>query len=76
MTREEAIEVIQQDIPCEHDKDLIEALDMAISALSAIEDIKAEINKLDDLNPDYPMDRTVHISKWAVMEIIDKHIRG
>ena len=34
MTREEAIEVIEQDIPCEHDKDLIEALGMAISALS------------------------------------------
>lgn len=33
MTREEAIEVIEQDIPCEHDRDLIEALDMAISAL-------------------------------------------
>ena len=34
MTREEAIEVIEQDIPCEHDKDLIEALEMAKSALS------------------------------------------
>lgn len=34
MTREEAIEVIEQDIPCEHDRDLIEALGMAISALS------------------------------------------
>ena len=34
MTREEAIEVIKQDIPCEHDADLIEALEMAIQALS------------------------------------------
>ncbi len=33
MTREEAIEVLQQDIPCEQDTDLIEALDMAIKAL-------------------------------------------
>ena len=33
MTREEAIEVIEQDIPCERDTDLIEALNMAISAL-------------------------------------------
>ena len=33
MTREEAIEVIEQDIPCEHDTDLIEALDMAIKSL-------------------------------------------
>ena len=33
MTNEEAIEVLQQDIPCEHDTDLIEAIDMAIKAL-------------------------------------------
>ena len=33
MTREEAIEVLQQDIPCEYDTDLIEALEMAIQAL-------------------------------------------
>ena len=33
MTREEAIEVIEQDIPCELDTDLIEALEMAIKAL-------------------------------------------
>jgi hypothetical protein len=33
MTREEAIEVIEQDIPCEHDTDLIEALEWAIKAL-------------------------------------------
>ena len=34
MTSEESIEVIKQDIPCEHDADLIEALEMAIQALS------------------------------------------
>ena len=33
MTREEAIEVLQQDIPCEQDTDLIEAIEMAINAL-------------------------------------------
>lgn len=33
MTREEAIEVIKQDIPCEYDTDLIEALNIAINAL-------------------------------------------
>lgn len=33
MTREETIEVIKQDIPCEQDTDFIETLDMAISAL-------------------------------------------
>lgn len=35
MTNEEAIEVIEQDIPCEYDTDLIEALNMAIAALRA-----------------------------------------
>lgn len=33
MSREEAIEVLQQDIPCERDTDLIEAIEMAINAL-------------------------------------------
>ena len=33
MTREESIEIIKQDIPCEHDTDLIEALEMAAKAL-------------------------------------------
>ena len=33
MTNEEAIEIIKKDIPCEHDTDLIEALDVAIKAL-------------------------------------------
>lgn len=33
MNREEAIEVLSQDLPCEHDTDLIEALKIAISAL-------------------------------------------
>jgi hypothetical protein len=42
MTREEAIEVIEQDIPCEHDRDLIEALEIAISALSA--DVRPNIH--------------------------------
>lgn len=44
MTREEAIEVISQDIPCEHDTDLIEALNMAINALENIASVK-EVSK-------------------------------
>jgi len=45
MSREEAIEVIKQDIPCEHDIDLIEALKMAIQALSQEFEIKENIIK-------------------------------
>lgn len=33
MSNEEAIEIIKQDIPCEHDADLIEAFDIAIKAI-------------------------------------------
>lgn len=33
MTIDEAIEVLQQDIPCEQDTDLIESIEMAINAL-------------------------------------------
>ena len=43
---------------------------------SVLEDIKAEIHKLDDLNPDYPMDKTIHVSKWAVIDIINKHMES
>ena len=35
--------------------------------------IRAEIDKLPDLNPDYEMDKTIHVSKWAVFDIIDKY---
>ena len=35
--------------------------------------IRAEILKLDDINPDYPMDRTIHISRNEVLQIINKY---
>lgn len=43
---------------------------------SVLDEIRAEINKLPDLNPDYEMDKTIHVSKWAVFDIIDKHRNG
>ena len=36
MSIEEAIEVLEQDIPNEHDKDLVEAMNMAINLFKAI----------------------------------------
>lgn len=53
------------------------ALEMAIKALTAIEDIKAEIEKLPtyDRFYSYGMVEAV-ISKDDVMRIIDKHIGG
>jgi len=38
-----------------------------------LDKIRAEILKLDDINPDYPMDRTIHISRNDVLQIIDKY---
>ncbi len=38
-----------------------------------LDKIKAEIRTLDDINPDYPMDRTIHINRNEVLEIIDKY---
>ena len=35
--------------------------------------MRTEIMKLDDINPDYPMDRTIHISRNEVLQIIDKY---
>ena len=41
-----------------------------------LDKIRAEILKLDDINPDYPMDMTIHISRNEVLEIIDKYKTG
>lgn len=38
-----------------------------------LEKIREEIMKLDDINPDYPMDRTMHISRNEVLQIINKY---
>lgn len=38
-----------------------------------LDKIKEEIMKLDDINPDYPMDRTMHISRNEVLQIINKY---
>lgn len=43
MTIEEAKEVIEQDIPCEYDADLIDALNMAIASLEEWEKVRQEI---------------------------------
>ena len=42
--------------------------------LDRIKQAKEEIRKLDDLNPDYPMDRTIHVSRNEVFSILDKLI--
>ena len=85
MTTEEAIRRISEYIyACDDNAISVEAGEMAISALSAIEDIKAEIK---DMPEDFDISQTdewnskslycviSRCSKWAV-EIIDKHISG
>ena len=42
--------------------------------LDKVKQAREEIRKLDDLNPDYPMDRTIHVSRNEVLEILDKLI--
>lgn len=42
--------------------------------LDKVKKAREEIRKLDDLNPDYPMDRTIHVSRNEVLEILDKLI--
>jgi hypothetical protein len=79
MTREEAIRWLKEDIDENGDKyvcEYIEAVEMAIKALERepiLDKIRAEIMKLDDINPDYPMDRTIHISRNEVLQIVDKY---
>lgn len=85
MTREEAIEVIEQDIPCEHDTDLIKALDMAISALNSLEEVyakgyndgftQAEINfENDKALSQEPCESDTSIEQALLLEVIDKFL--
>lgn len=83
MTREEAKKNLVaymyyafDDLP----EDVGRAIDMAIRALEQqefiLDKIRAEIRKLDDINPDYPMDRTIRVSRNEVLQIIDKYREG
>lgn len=85
MTREEAIEVIEQDIPCEHDRDLIEALDMAISALKGgwipIEEREPDnvhervyVTQLVPKSPCKPNGTTVYITRFIDLHEKKKYI--
>ena len=44
--------------------------------LDKIKKAREEIRKLDDINPDYPMDRSIHVSRNEVLEILDKLIES
>lgn len=44
--------------------------------VAMLDKIRAEIKKLNDINPDYPMDRTIHISRNEVLQILDKYKAG
>ena len=68
--KEELIKALQYDRN-QYDKGYS---DGRASMVEELEKIKVEIRKLTDINPDYPMDRTIHISRNEVLEIIDKHI--
>jgi hypothetical protein len=72
MTNEEALEVIKQDIPCEQDFDLIEALTMAIKALEqadVLQEIRQEIAQIKATQ----LYSTIDL-KDMVLATIDKHM--
>ena len=82
MNNEEAIRELKEYVRYgdeEFDTPFDKAIRFAIKALSqepktdVLDKIRAEIDKLPDLNPDYEMDKTIHVSKWAVFDIIDKY---
>ena len=82
MTTKEALERLRQPFNATPDTDsyfdakevAMKSLEKDLSIIKELEKIKDEIKKLTDINPDYPMDRTIHISRNEVLEIIDKHI--
>lgn len=69
MTIPEAIEVLAQDLPCETDEDLSEAMTMAIKSLEA--DRKIE-KILYDIRNEITM--LFIFCREPVIEIIDKHL--
>jgi hypothetical protein len=70
LTKEEYKQLLSSEFDNGYAKGYREALENQEPILSRI---KAEIRKLDDINPDYPMDRTIHISRNEVLQIIDKY---
>lgn len=63
--------------PQEQDKPMVEidlysVIKQKYIEREVLDKIRAEIMKLDDINPYYPMDRTIHISRNEVLQIIDK----
>lgn len=44
--------------------------------LDRVKQVRKEIRKLDDINPDYPMDRTIHVSRNEVLAILDDLIES
>jgi len=87
MTIDEAKEVIEQDIPCEHDPDLIEALTMAIKSFEAWEKVRTELSEYGSICVMYTIkgttpqdienivDDVVGRAKKQMLAIIDKHIK-
>lgn len=48
----------------------------SVIPLDRIKRAREKIRKLDDINPDYSMDRTIHVSRNEVLEILDKLIES
>lgn len=84
MTNQEAIEQLKLNNPFMGGKDkelFSQAIDKGIEALenqkSVIEELEMmweKIRALPDINPDYPMDKTIHISRYEVQEIVYERI--
>lgn len=82
ITREEAIKTVSRWIKADMTlgSSLFEMMMNEIPAITEweivkpiLDKIRAEVMELDDINPDYPMDRTIHISRNEVLQIIDKY---
>lgn len=77
MTIDEAKEVIEQDIPCEYDADLIDALNMAIASLEAWEKVRQEIIKQNAKVPTVQNEylKGLKTAYAHTLAIIDEHLQ-
>lgn len=74
----EALYAARKALEQEQDKPMVEidlysVIKQKYIEREVLDKIRAEIMGLDDINPDYPMDRTIHISRNEVLQIIDKY---
>lgn len=76
IAKEEVIEAATRRIMELHYEDIMSIPTVNVNNLivEELEKVWEKIRALPDINPDYPMDKTIHISRYEVQKIIYERI--